>query len=59
MALTLYLQKFRELNTLRLNGHNKPHKVCMLLAVIELIEIGIINQNIIEFSDTLKLGISG
>ncbi|KKO44993.1 restriction endonuclease [Arsukibacterium ikkense] len=54
MALEFYLSKFRELNTMRLQGHNKPHKVCMLLAVMDLIELGVISQNRIEFNQTLK-----
>lgn len=54
MALEYYLNKFRDLNTLRLQGHNKPHKVCMLLAVMDLIELGVISQNRIEFNQALK-----
>ena len=54
MALEFYLSKFRELNTMRLQGHNRPHKVCMLLAVMDLIELGVISQNRIEFNQTLK-----
>lgn len=54
MSLEFYLQNFQDLNTLRQNGHSKPHKVCMLLAVMDLISIGAINQNKIEFNDALK-----
>jgi predicted restriction endonuclease len=54
MSLEFYLQKFQDLNTLRQNGHSKPHKVCMLLAVMDLISIGAIHQNKIEFNDALK-----
>lgn len=54
MSLEFYLQKFQDLNTLRQNGHSKPHKVCMLLAVMDLISIGAIHQNRIEFNDALK-----
>ena len=54
MSLQFYLNKFRDLNTMRLQGHNKPHKVCMLLAVMDLIELGVINQNRIEFNNVLK-----
>ena len=39
---------------MRLQGHNKPHKVCMLLAVMDLIEMGVITDNRVEFNDTLK-----
>ncbi|MDP5029872.1 HNH endonuclease [Paraglaciecola sp.] len=54
MALEFYINKFRELNTMRLQGHNKPHKVCMLLAVMDLIECGVIYENRIVFNDALK-----
>ena len=54
MALAFYLDKFRDLNTMRLQGHNKPHKVCMLLAVMDLIECGVIYENRIEFNQALK-----
>ncbi|MBU1309252.1 MAG: HNH endonuclease [Gammaproteobacteria bacterium] len=54
MSLQFYLNKFRGLNTMRLQGHNKPHKVCMLLAVMDLIELGVIGENRIEFNDALK-----
>lgn len=35
-------------------GHISPHKVCLLLAVIDLIEDGVINKNKIFFNDQLK-----
>tara|TARA_Y100001963_G_C6764699_1_gene441573 strand:+ start:713 stop:1846 length:1134 start_codon:yes stop_codon:yes gene_type:complete len=54
MSLQFYLNKFRDLNTMRLQGHNKPHKVCMLLAVMDLIECGVIHENRIEFNQALK-----
>ena len=54
MSLQLYLNKFRDLNTMRVQGHNKPHKVCMLLAVMDLIECGVIHENRIEFNQALK-----
>ena len=54
MSLEFYLQKFQDLNTMRLGGHNKPHKVCMLLAVMDLISIGVISDNRIELNAALK-----
>lgn len=54
MSLQFYLNKFRDLNTMRLQGHNKPHKVCILLAVMDLIECGVIHENRIEFNQALK-----
>ncbi len=54
MSLEFYLQKFQDLNTLRQHGHSKPHKVCMLLAVMDLICMGSINSNQIELNAQLK-----
>lgn len=54
MSLEFYLQKFQDLNTLRQHGHSKPHKVCMLLAVMDLIGIGVLTENRIELNDALK-----
>lgn len=59
MSLEFYLQKFQDLNTLRQNGHNKPHKVCMLLAVMDLISIGVIAHNRIELNEALKRSFTG
>ncbi len=54
MSLEFYLQKFQDLNTLRQHGHSKPHKVCMLLAVMDLICMGTIQNNRIELNAELK-----
>lgn len=59
MSLEFYLQKFQDLNTLRQNGRSKPHKVCMLLAVMDLVSIGVISSNRIELNDALKHCFSG
>jgi predicted restriction endonuclease len=59
MSLEFYLQKFQDLNTLRQHGHSKPHKVCMLLAVMDLICMGSISSNRIELNAQLKHSFSG
>jgi hypothetical protein len=55
VSLLAYEKQF---STLRLNtrggGKKSPHKVALLLAVIELIEHGEINDNRIEFNEVLK-----
>ncbi|CAM3760485.1 hypothetical protein VA7868_03135 [Vibrio aerogenes CECT 7868] len=54
MTLTHYTDKFSNLNMNTKDGHKSPHKVCMLLAVMELIEFGVITTNRIEFDAQLK-----
>ncbi|UTV27223.1 HNH endonuclease [Photobacterium atrarenae] len=54
MSHQYYIDKFQHLNTNNINGRNSPHKVCMLLAVMKLIEEGRITQNRIEFDEPLK-----
>jgi putative restriction endonuclease len=53
MSLTDYLEAFRALNVNRAAGHASPHKVCMLLAVMDLIEQGAITANQIPYEDAL------
>ncbi|MCE0495933.1 HNH endonuclease [Vibrio salinus] len=54
MPFTFYTDKFSNLNMDIKGGHKRPHKVCMLLAVMELIEFGVITSNRIEFDSQLK-----
>ncbi|MCW8348395.1 HNH endonuclease [Vibrio sp. ZSDZ65] len=54
MVLELYLEKFRNLNMNNAGGRKSPHKVCMLLAVIDLIHVGSIANNKIQFNQALK-----
>lgn len=53
MALQAYLSRFQALNVNRGRGHASPHKVCMLLAVMDLLEDGTLRDNRIEFNDAL------
>ncbi len=54
VSLQYYVDKFRSLNMNSSNGKKSPHKVCMLLTVMELIQAGHISSNKIEFSQVLK-----
>ncbi|WP_160061178.1 HNH endonuclease [Psychromonas sp. L1A2] len=54
MPLDFYLEKFRNLNTNSRGGRNSPHKVCMLLSVMDLIQAGHIHSNKIQLNDVLK-----
>jgi len=54
MAVKYYIDKFQSIRADRSNGHVKPHKICLLFAVIDLIEQGVITQNQIIFNEQLK-----
>jgi len=54
MSLSVYEKEFSKLKINKFKEHNRPHKVAMLLAVIELIETGIILNNQIYYSEPLK-----
>jgi len=53
MALPVYIAKLQALNVNRARGHASPHKVCMLLAVMDLLEDGTLRNNRIEFNEAL------
>jgi hypothetical protein len=53
MSLASYIDRFRALNVNRARGHASPHKVCMLLAVMDLIKKSVITANKIWFDDAL------
>ena len=48
-----YVNCFKNLNRSKKAGQVAPHKVVLLLAVIELIEKGIIKNEVIELSNEL------
>lgn len=54
MLNEFYNNKLRSLKVDRSSGHPKPHKVCLLLSIIDLIESGDISENKIINSDSLK-----
>lgn len=58
MSLASYIAAFRALNVNRVRGHASPHKVCLLLAVIDAIEQGAIATNKIRFDDSLTVRFS-
>ncbi|MFO7606878.1 MAG: DUF3883 domain-containing protein [Desulfurivibrionaceae bacterium] len=58
MSLEFYAEKFHALNMNRQRGAVSPHKVCMLLAVMDLIANKTINNNRIFFDQNLRLSFS-
>lgn len=54
MSHEFYADKFRSLNMNIAGGKKSPHKVCMLLAVMDLIQVGHIASNKIELNQPLK-----
>ncbi len=54
MSLEFYVEKFQNLNMNSTGGKKSPHKVCMLLTVMDLIQAGHISTNRIEFNQPLK-----
>lgn len=58
MSLEFYAEKFHALNMNRQRGAVSPHKVCMLLAVMDLIANKSISNNRIFFDQNLRQGFS-
>lgn len=56
--LAYYQQQLSSLRTDRSSGHAKPHKVCLLLAVMDLIQQNVITSNRIELDDSLNVAFS-
>ena len=54
MTLAFYNDKLQSLRPDKSSGRAKPHKVCMMFAVMDLIEQGHIQDNRIYYDDTLK-----
>ncbi|MCZ4295031.1 HNH endonuclease [Vibrio sinaloensis] len=54
MSYDYYPDKFRNLNMNISGGKKSPHKVCMLLAVMDLIQAGHIASNKVELNQPLK-----
>ncbi|MCY3737710.1 MAG: DUF3883 domain-containing protein [Gemmatimonadaceae bacterium] len=53
MSLLYYESIFSQLNLHRAGGHTSPHKVAMLLAVMDLVEDGTLTENMIKYSKAL------
>lgn len=51
--LSHYIDAFAHLNTAKIKGHKAPHKAVLLLAVIDLVEEGLITSPHIVLSDPL------
>jgi len=54
MGLNDYLEQFRTLRVHKAGSRASPHRVCMLYAVMDLIEEGAIQWNVIYFDEHLK-----
>ena len=54
MISSHYQQKLSSLNVDRSSGHPKPHKVCLLFAIIDLIQNGKVIQNRFVIDEDLK-----
>ncbi|RUO23923.1 restriction endonuclease [Aliidiomarina minuta] len=54
MPLSKYLEAFQNVRPNRTNGRASPHKVCMLYAVMDLVEEGRLTENKIPFTYELK-----
>ena len=53
MSLAAYESKFRQLNVNQSGGRYSPHKICMLLAVLDLARSGGLTENRIDYSPAL------
>ena len=49
-----YIDAFSSLHTAKVKGHKAPHKAVLLLAIIDLVEEGVIATPHIELSDELE-----
>jgi len=54
MDIQTYKAEFENLRPSRVGGRSRPHKGSMLLAVIDLIDQGVIRRNEIPFNDALR-----
>lgn len=53
MSIDEYRERFRLLRPKIENGREKPHKICMLLAVLDLAKSGVLEENKIFFTPAL------
>lgn len=59
MTLAFYNDKLQSIRPDKSSGRAKPHKICMMFAVMDLIEQGHIQDNRIYYDDTLKNALAG
>lgn len=53
MSISDYLNRFEKIRPRTVDGREKPHKVCMLLAVLDLAKAGSLQENKIYFNADL------
>ena len=58
MTPTQYLDQLSSLRMDRTKERPRPHKVCLLLAVLDLIRLGTLRDNQIRFDDALRKAFS-
>ena len=58
MISAYYLHKLSSLKVDRSSGHPKPHKVCLLFALMDLIKNGQVTNNVFVINDELKVAFS-
>ena len=54
MSNNQYISQLSSLNTAHIAGKNAPHKAVLLLAIMDLVEAGIINSPRIELTEKLE-----
>lgn len=54
MLIDKYIKEFKNVRPNRSGGNTSPHKVCMLFAVMDLMEEGRLGLNAIYYNDELK-----
>ncbi len=54
MNISDYIEQFSSLNTARIAGKNAPHKAVLLLAIMDLVEDGVIDSPRIELTKQLE-----
>ena len=52
--LQIYTHLFQNLNVNKQCGQRAPHKAMMLISVMELVGEGVIDSNLVEFSEVLE-----
>jgi len=52
--MNIYIQQLSNLNTAKIAGKKAPHKAILLLAILDLIETGLINSPRVELSEQLE-----
>ena len=52
--LCRYIDQFTSLNTAKRMGKTAPHKAVMLVSIIDMIQVGLIKENVFYFTEVLQ-----